>query len=109
MPCLIAQNGRTLVPDVWPDDDVIEANELYSKFQDEEYNLYSLQNDDYKILEAEGMHENRPLRITVESEIEGEEGKTFEVSAFSWDIQAGEFIFDQETYRQLWYEIHGRF
>ncbi len=110
--CLVdKKTGRVVLPDVWFDDAVYEANELYSQFDKEEYTLHELDNEEYEIIEAEKSGKSQLLKITVLSHVDGEDGKTFTVSTldFKADFEKGTYVISQEGFRQLWYEIHGRY
>ena len=110
--CLVdKQTERVILPDVWFDDDVYEANELYSLFDKDEYTLHELDNEEYEIIEAEKSEMSQLLKITVLSHVDGEDGKTFTVSTldFKADFEKGTYVISQEGFRQLWYEIHGRY
>ena len=112
IPCLVDKlSNRVILPDVWPGQEIIEANELISFFDKEEYDLYGLNDENFKVLKAESTKENRPLWITVESQVPGEEGKTIELT--TWDYEAcpekATFMIGRQGFIQLWYEVHGRY
>lgn len=102
IPCLIDRlSRRVLLHDFYLDERIVQANELYSMFDDREYSIYELDDDNYKICDA--TDDDHRCKIVIYSEADK---KDFSIFAWEFGYEDGNYYVGMDTFRQLWYDVH---
>lgn len=104
----ITVNGMILVPWFELPEDVIAINDLTQllpkKERETHYNILGLTLAGCRI---EEINAGNLLKLTVS--LECDNGKSFEVSALDYTEKKGKYYVLEDEFRQLFYEIYGRF
>lgn len=108
VPCIVDRlSQRVFIPNSAIDEEIIRQNELFSMTEElSYYSIFEIDSLDYRIIDVDA--NDKHLLVTIESYVDGECGKTFDVMLwnFEYDEDFSTYFIDREEFRKLWYEVY---